>query len=461
MPASGLAEAFGLGDKETVALVGGGGKTTAMFLLATELIGKGLRVLVTTTTKILPPKPSKWTGPIVVSSDRTHLLRLAIEGSFNTGGVLAAAGLNEEGKLVGVLPEWVDRARSSFDCVVVEADGAAHKPLKAPAEHEPVIPQSSTVVVPVVGIDSIGLPLSGDNVHRADIYERVTGLKLGDPVTTESVADLLASSEGLAKGIPERSRYIPLINKADDFRTRIRAGRLAFLAIGRGIEKAVVSSLKADPPFVEVYRDPVPFVSAIVLAAGKGERMKTSQPKQLMEIGGKPLLALTLEGIVKSSVGEVIVVIGHAAPDVIRCLERHVKGGVKFVVNDRFEEGQSTSMREGLLAASPNADAFLLALGDQPFAGPDLVDSLVQKYAVSGGKIVAPFFGGKRGNPVLFDRGLMDELLEVEGDKGAREVVERHHGEIQKVDLPSGEYLFDVDTRSDVEKVRRKLMEGR
>ena len=106
-----------------------------------------------------------------------------------------------EDKVEGVPPALVDRiaAHPAVDAVVVEADGSRRLPFKAPAAHEPVIPATSTIVVPIVGLDVLGRSLDAEHVHRPQLVADLTGVALGQPVTPEMIATVLAHPRGGAK----------------------------------------------------------------------------------------------------------------------------------------------------------------------------------------------------------------------------------------------------------------------
>jgi probable selenium-dependent hydroxylase accessory protein YqeC len=122
-----------------------------------------------------------------------------------------------ERKLKGVNPERIDELASlnEVDHIIVEADGASRLPLKAPDENEPVIPSETSLVVVVVGIDSVGVELSADHVFRPHIVSELTGLRLGGTMTAEAIAELIVHPRGMAKGAPSHSAIIPFLNKAD------------------------------------------------------------------------------------------------------------------------------------------------------------------------------------------------------------------------------------------------------
>src|SRR5207244_992641 len=98
-------------------------------------------------------------------------------------------------------------------CILNEADGSRMRPFKAPAEHEPVIPAETTLVVPVVGADVFGKPLDPDHVHRPELVSALSGAPLGTPITPEIVARVLAHPDGGRKGVPAGARVVVLINK--------------------------------------------------------------------------------------------------------------------------------------------------------------------------------------------------------------------------------------------------------
>jgi probable selenium-dependent hydroxylase accessory protein YqeC len=202
-----LIQALGLDRARVVSICGAGGKTSLMFALARAWVAAGERVLVTTTTKIATAEAE---GPWpVVTADWADAAGPA---------VIAVSGPAKDGsRLVGIAPEIVDelRARSAYDRIVVEADGAADRPLKAPADHEPVIPSATDNLVIVAGLNGLGLPLNEDSVFRSDLWTARTGLAPGAPVTADSLAQMVIDDNGLAKGCPAGAERALFLNRAD------------------------------------------------------------------------------------------------------------------------------------------------------------------------------------------------------------------------------------------------------
>jgi len=121
------------------------------------------------------------------------------------------------GKLLGLSPALVTRLRdlNVADTILVEADGAARKPLKAPAAHEPVIPLGSDLCIGVMGLDAVYRPLTESNVHRHDIFSRITKLRPRELVTPKHMVSLAMAPNGLFKGSPPDSKLAVVLNKSD------------------------------------------------------------------------------------------------------------------------------------------------------------------------------------------------------------------------------------------------------
>ncbi len=128
-----------------------------------------------------------------------------------------------------VEPAFIDELYASgwFDCILVEADGAKRKPIKAPADYEPVIPKSTTAVIGVIGLDCLGKAVSEENIHRCGLFCACTGRKPGEMIDRESIIRLIMAENGLFKSAPAASRKIVLLNKADtaELQTAGRADR--------------------------------------------------------------------------------------------------------------------------------------------------------------------------------------------------------------------------------------------
>ena len=236
-----------------ISIVGAGGKTTLMFRLAHELAAAGDTVLTTTTTKILMPREEQ-SAKVIISPHIEKVIQEAISILSEHRHLSAAASyIASQDKLDGFAASDVVKIQDSglFRWILVEADGAKHRPLKAPAAHEPVIPLSSRWVIAVVGLDAVGQPLTEEWVFRSRLFADLTGTKPGAPVTELALAKALTHEAGIMKGSPPGALKCIFLNKAET-KERIEAGRrvTGFLRKAGGIQmdRAVIGSLHSEGP---------------------------------------------------------------------------------------------------------------------------------------------------------------------------------------------------------------------
>jgi len=258
----GLREALDIHSKEMISLVGAGGKTTLMFALSRELTTYRKVVITTTTTKIFPPPPSD-TPFLFLSRDEEEIVDYIVKNAKGKGHVtIASELLPDSGKLQGISPSLVSKLieLGPVDCVIVEADGASKRPLKAPnPEYEPVIPPCTTLLIPTVGIDALGCKLSEERVFRSEIVSKLTGVPLGETVTADTIARLILHPSGITRGNPVHARIIPFINKVDLALDLSPARDLASQILAAKhpqIDRVVLGQAHLNPPVAEViYRE--------------------------------------------------------------------------------------------------------------------------------------------------------------------------------------------------------------
>jgi CTP:molybdopterin cytidylyltransferase MocA len=191
-------------------------------------------------------------------------------------------------------------------------------------------------------------------------------------------------------------------------------------------------------------------VAGIVLAAGASSRM--GRPKMLLPMDGGTLLSLVSRALLDGGLATVVVVLGHDAERVRRESGLREDGRLRVVVNEDWASGMASSLRAGLDACA-EAEAALVALGDQPGITADRVQRIVSAWH-PGGSLVLPVHEGRAGHPVLFGRRLFGELRALQGDVGGREVVLRHLAEAALVEA---EPLPDLDTAEDLRRHRAGL----
>ncbi len=190
-----------------------------------------------------------------------------------------------------------------------------------------------------------------------------------------------------------------------------------------------------------------PRVSAILLAAGKSERM--GQNKLLMSFEGGTVIGRTLDNLLASRAGEIVVVLGSRAQDVSAAIG---KRDVALVLNPGYARGMSTSLITGLQMISKQAKFVMVALGDQPFVTPQTYDKLIEAALVTDKGIVVPVFRKKRGNPILIHAGYIPEVLLFTGDVGGRELLAKYPEDVLEVKVPDDGVIINVNTPEEYAK---------
>jgi probable selenium-dependent hydroxylase accessory protein YqeC len=251
-----LGDALGIKTKEVISLVGAGGKTTFMFRLAKELVLNKNQVVTTTTTKILEPT-SEETKYLFIHSDGEKIKDFVGRHLYRYRHITVAQERLGARKLKGISPHLVDELWNlkEINTVIIEADGAAGRPVKAPREWEPVIPLSTTSVVAILGLDGVGKALNEENVFQPEQVSKITGIPLGGRVTDEAMAILVVHPNGIYRGAPSSSRIIVFLNKVDIVNGVSKAKSVAQKILDmkhQPIERIVLGQLKNEPPVIEV-----------------------------------------------------------------------------------------------------------------------------------------------------------------------------------------------------------------
>jgi len=242
-----LIVALGLGPREHVAVVGGGGKTSLCFALADELLAAGNRVVTTTTTKIRREEAEMAPCRVFFPSGSRDFIRLK-QDLREKGHVCVARRFLNTGKVEGIDRETADALFQDpeIDFLIAEADGAAGRPVKAPAAHEPVIPASATLAIAMTGLEALGMPLHPGLVFRPGRFRDLTGLDEGDTLSPAALAGVFRSPMGLFKGTPDSARRIAFLNKADLLGPDQDVDDLAFRLLRPSpapIERVIIGSL--------------------------------------------------------------------------------------------------------------------------------------------------------------------------------------------------------------------------
>ena len=250
-----LSEALGLGAREHVAIVGGGGKSSLFILLSAELQRHGKRVLVSTTTRVREREASG-VGKVRWLAGDPHWRAGLKEDLEGKGRVFLGHSLLDSEKVRGVEPQILDELyrNEQLDYLLVEADGSAGLPVKAPSEKEPVIPRTTTAVVALMGVEALLQPVGDSLVFRLEMFERVTGARPGERMTPLVLSRVFSHPEGLFKSTPKSARRVAFLNKADLAPDPEGVRELSGRILQGDVERVVFGSLKVGKYEVEKRR---------------------------------------------------------------------------------------------------------------------------------------------------------------------------------------------------------------
>lgn len=233
-----------------ITLIGGGGKTGLMYLWARSLQAAGYSVVTTTTTK-LSARDCPGIEFHTARSLSDAILLLSGEPDPKQIRTIHSGYLPAVDKLAGLPATWIDILSKEYPQTIflVEGDGAARHSVKGHLPHEPVIPETSTLLIPVIGLDVLGKPVSAACVHRPEVFCHVTGALPGQPITSAEIHKVMFSPSGYLSHVPLGISIIPFLNKAENENTWKLGFELTqgFLAANyAGLNQVLIGSVHAD-----------------------------------------------------------------------------------------------------------------------------------------------------------------------------------------------------------------------
>jgi molybdenum cofactor cytidylyltransferase len=440
-----LADALRVDKSMTVAFVGAGGKSSAIHQLIVEL-NETFPVIVTTTTK-LGTTQGDMAGPHLELDGNPNFaqIRRLLQDS-NSGLVTNGQTLNGK-KLIGLDDTQVgilhEIAKELGAVLLIEADGARGKSLKAPADHEPVIPNWVDEVVVTAGLDVIGKAFTSEHIHRIEIAKTLLGIEGKLTIDVNVVARLLESGRAGLKDVPSKATARALLTHAESNENLALGRQIAYQLLRSSRYQSIsLGTQSHSHPVVESHAR----IAGIILAAGASSRLEG--PKQMIPFKGKPLFEYALNAAIDGGLSPVVVVTGEHGD----LIEAQVDlPQIEFVHNPHPEQGQSGSLILGLEQIGKEIEGVIFLLADMPLVNGELVTALRKKHAETLAPVVVPYTEGKRGNPVLFDRVTFDALRGLMGDQGGRGVF--HQFRLEKLVWDSS-IQVDIDTPDDLKRLR-------
>jgi molybdenum cofactor cytidylyltransferase len=193
-------------------------------------------------------------------------------------------------------------------------------------------------------------------------------------------------------------------------------------------------------------------ITAILLAAGQSKRMN-GENKLIKEIDGIPLIKYAVKNILGSTIDELIIVTGYEKEIIENAVDKNKK--IKFVYNEGFRNGMASSIKAGLNQVSTKTMNFFICLADMPNVNQNIYNKLIKaknNYNIKlkpehKKEIVIPTSNGQDGNPVLFSIFMKTKVLKIDGDLGAKKIIEDNKAKILRVPFAGDGVILDFDTQ--------------
>jgi molybdenum cofactor cytidylyltransferase len=195
-------------------------------------------------------------------------------------------------------------------------------------------------------------------------------------------------------------------------------------------------------------------ISGILLAAGESSRMQGAF-KPLLKWGKRTVIGECVHQMRNSQLAEIFVVLGHREMEIRQVLSG---SGVQYVINEDYRRGMLSSIKSGLALISPNADAALIALVDQPMISKEVIDILIDAFNNGEKGIVLPTYRGKRGHPVIVAAKYFDDVMQLDeaAPEGMRQFIDGHRGDTLEVPVDTAAVIEDIDLPEDYERLSKR-----
>lgn len=394
------------------------------------------------TVKIIP-----FAAP-VTSVERAEALARNGEPPIRVAGWQGLAAGLVQTVLPGTKPGMLDKTVETTRRRLEEVGATLATELRVP--HEPGAVADAIAALHRQGCGLILLIGASAITDRRDVLpagiERAGGCvhHFGMPVDPGNLLLLAEFGGAPVLGLPGCARS-PKLNGFDWVLQRLAAG---IPVSGTDMMRMGVGGLLSEIPSRPLPRDRAtempraPNIAAIILAAGLSRRMGSN--KLLKDLGGRPLVSHAVSAALASQARPVLLVTGHQAERVRAAV---TDGPITFVHADDYSAGLSASLKAGLQALPADVDGFAVILGDMPRVTAAHIDRLIAAYSPADGRtICVATHRGRRGNPVLWDRRYIEEMLSLTGDAGARSLLTNHAEQLCEVEMPDAGVLLDVDT---------------
>jgi probable selenium-dependent hydroxylase accessory protein YqeC len=432
-----LARAARMSATSRIAFAGAGGKTRAIFQMAEEYSG---RVLITATTHLGNWQIGKSCEHITEPIE--EILFKAIERSRKKILVVTSAIVHDR-RVKGLEPSQMDglvRVADRLNLpILIEADGSRRLPVKAPADHEPSIPDFCDKVMFMASLECLGRKNGDRMVFRPGIFAKITGCEIGTKITGQHLIKLFLSTEGGLKRIPPQANKVAVFSHCNSA-SRYLEGRK--LAHSLSLDYDSVLLTKNNRILTMQER-----TVGIVLAAGESKRYPGN--KLLIDWDGRPLIRHVVIQALSSALDSIVVVVGNRAEAIKKVL---VGLPIQVVENKRWSDGISSSLRTGLEALQDPIGAAIVMQADQPFLRAAAINKLLEYHAKDLAPVAALKVKEQRSSPTLFDRMMFPLLMTLKGDKGGSQLFGEHPPEFVK--WGDDRILMDIDTPADLLEAR-------
>lgn len=428
-------------ETDQVAWVGAGGKTSLIFSIAHELFSK--KCVITTTTKMASTEIKFADQSIKLKEldqfdgDRINNITLIYRGSAE----------NEKSKITGLHTEKL-KALSEILYhhqipLMIEADGSKRKSFKFPGDHEPNIPLFVNKVCVVAGLSAIGKPLTEEFFHRPEEIAKALHISIGETITIDHIFEILTHPKGGLKNIPEQAEKILFLHQADYIIENKVINDLA-LKLKGFYDQVLLSEINNGSLQIQAHWGNI---GCVILAAGSGSRF--GGPKQLAIYKQKTFIENVIEIAQTVHFKDRIVILGSHFEEIRNVIN---KNDVNILNNVQWESGQASSVRMGVsYFLKGSVDAIIFLLVDQPQIISNMINDVLCVFAYQKPNIIVYDYNGQNRHPILFSKDTFQELLNIHGDKGGRQLFEKIPP--FKINLENDYLAIDIDTIEDLKNL--------